>query len=325
MDRLVDFSIRNRTLVILAGVLLVAAGLYAAVTLPIDAVPDVTEKQVIINTAAPDLSPAEVERQITTPLEVALAGLPHMQHLRSVSQFGLSQVTVIFRDEADIYRARQLVAERLGELREELPPGVDPPTLAPVATGLGEIYYVFVEGDDYSLMERRTLLDWQVKPRLRTVPGITEVNSFGGHVKEYQVRADPERLWAYGVTFGDLREALERNNRNAGGAYVAKQDEQQVVQGIGLVESTDDLRNIVLKATDGAPVLVSHVADVVIGPAIRQGTITKDGKGEAVAAIAVMLMGANSRTVTEAVKERVAEIQREMPPGIRLVGFLDRT
>ncbi len=325
MNRLVDFSIRNRGMVILACLLLIAGGVYCAVTLPIDAVPDVTEKQVVINTSAPDLSPEEVERQITTPLELALAGLPYMRDLRSISQFGLSQVTVLFVDDVDIYLARQLVSERLGEAREQLPPGVDPPVLAPVATGLGEIYYVFVEGDEYSLMERRTILDWHVKPRLRTVPGITEVNSFGGHVKQYQVLADPEKLWAYGLTLSDLREALQQNNRNAGGAYVAKEDEQQVVQGVGLVESLDDLRNIVLKAKQGTPVLVRDVAEVELGPAIRQGSITKDGKGEAVAAIAVMLMGANSRTVTQDVKERVAEIQEEMPAGIQLVGFLDRT
>jgi cobalt-zinc-cadmium resistance protein CzcA len=325
MNRLIDFSVENRVLVMLAAVLLVGAGLYCAVTLPIDAVPDVTEKQVIINTSAPDLSPEEVERQITAPLEIALAGIPGMHDLRSVSQFGLSQVTVLFEDSADIYLARQLVTERLGEAREQLPSGVDPPMLAPVATGLGEIYYIFIEGDAYSLMERRTILDWQVKPRLRTVRGVTEVNSFGGHVKQYQVMADPERLWGYGLTLEDLRRALEENNRNAGGGYVAKQDEQQVVQGIGLVENEDDIRNIVLKAKHGTPVLVRDVADVQIGPAVRQGSITKDGKGEAVAAIAVMLMGENSRTVTHEVKRRVAELQQEVPPGIQIVGFLDRT
>ncbi|MCC6443177.1 MAG: efflux RND transporter permease subunit [Armatimonadetes bacterium] len=325
MNTVVDFSIRYRVPVIVTCVVFAVAGIWAAFTLPIDAVPDITVKQVIINTAAPALGPEDVERQITQPIELELSGLPHMVTLRSVSQFGLSQVTAVFEDSTDIYFARQLVSERLQEARGNLSPGVEAPALAPIATGLGEIYYIFVEGDAYSLMERRTLLDWHVKPRLRTVPGIIEVNSFGGHVKEYQVRADPERLRSFRLALADLREALERNNRNAGGAYIAKEDEQQIVQGIGRVESLEDIRNIVLKAEKGAPVLIRDVADVRFGAALRQGTITRNGKGESVAAIAVMLMGENSRTVTRKVKERVAEIQKEMPPGIRLVGFLDRT
>jgi heavy metal efflux system protein len=325
MNRIVDFSIHHRFLIILAALLLVVGGVYAATTLPIDAVPDISQKQVVINTYAPALGPEEVERQITVPIEVSLAGLPRLQELRSISQFGLSQVTAVFADDADIYFARQIVNERLSEAKEQLPPGVDPPQLAPISTGLGEIYYVFVEGDGYSLMDRRTLLDWQVKPRLLTVPGIIEVNSFGGHVKQYQVLADPEKLRSYGLTLENLRQSLEKNNRNAGGAYVRKENEQQLVQGIGVVQSLDDIRNIVLTAERGAPVLVRDVARVEFGPALRQGSMTKDGKGEAVAAIAVMLMGENSRTVTERVKERVAEIQKEMPPGIKLVGFLDRT
>lgn len=325
MNRVVDFSIRNRVLVMLAALLLVVGGVYSALNLPIDAVPDISAKQVVINTSAPALGPEEVERQITIPIETALSGLPHIEDLRSTSQFGLSQVTAVFGDAVNIYFARQLVNERLSEAKEQLPPGVDPPQLAPISTGLGEIYYVFVEGEEYSLMERRTILDWQVKPRLRTVPGIIEVNSFGGHIKQYQVLTDPDRLRGYGLTLADLREALEQNNRNAGGAYIAKEDEQQIVQGVGVVQSLDDIRNIVLTAERGAPVLVRDVARVEFGPALRQGSMTKDGKGESVAAIAVMLMGENSRTVTQRVKERVAEIQREMPPGIKLVGFMDRT
>ncbi len=325
MNRIVDFSIQHRILVILAALLLLVGGLFAASALPIDAVPDITEKQVVINTYAPSLSPEDIEQQITVPLEGSLAGLPRLKELRSISQFGLSQVTAVFADEVDIYFARQVVGERLNEAREQLPVGVHPPQLAPISTGLGEIYYVFVEGERTSLMERREILDWQVKPRLRTVPGVIEVNSFGGHVKQYQVLTDPEKLWAHRLTLADLRQALEKNNRNAGGGYVEKQDEQQVVQGIGFVESLDDIRNIVLTAKEGTPVLVRDVSRVEFGPALRQGTITRDGKGEAVAGIAVMLMGENSRTVTQRVKERIAAIRREMPPGIRLVGFMDRT
>ena len=325
MNHIVDWSIRNRFWVVLLSLFLTVGGVYAALTLPIDAVPDVTTKQVVVNTSAPALGPGDVERRITMPVEIALSGLPHMREMRSISQFGLSQVTVEFEDSTDIYFARQLVNERLGEARENLPPGVEAPTLAPVATGLGEIFYVFMESDKHSLMDRRSILDWQVKPRLRTVPGVIEVNTFGGQVKQYQVLANPEKLRAHDLTLGDLRDALEKNNRNAGGAYITKQDEQQLVQGIGVVESLDDLRDIVLKAERGAPVLVRDVARVEFGPALRQGTMTRNGKGEAVAAIAVMLMGENSRTVTARVRERMEEIQHQMPPGVKLVGFLDRT
>lgn len=325
MNRIVDFSIHHRVFVVTASLLLVGGGIFAALTLPIDAVPDVTENQVVINTSAPALGPEEIERQVTVPLETVLVGLPHVREMRSLSQFGLSHITVVFDDAIDIYFARQIVHERIADVRDQLPPGADPPELAPIATGLGEIYYVFVEGDGYSLMERRAILDWQVKPRLRTVPGVIEVNSYGGHVKQYQVLVDPEKLQSRGLTLADVREALQRNNRNAGGAQIPKENEQQIVQGIGMVASLEDIRSIVLRAERGAPVLVRDVARVEFGPAIRQGTMTKDGKGEAVAAIAVMLMGENSRTVTARVKERVKEIQREMPPGIRLVGFMDRT
>lgn len=325
LNRIVEASIRQRLWVVLASLLLALVGLGCAWSLPIDAVPDITTSQVVVNMAAPALAPDEIERQITRPLEIALSGLPSATGMRSVSQFGLSQVTVTFTDETDIYRARALVSERLESMKESLPGGARAPELAPIATGLGEIYYVFIEGDKASLTERRTILDWQVRPRLRTVPGIIEVNSFGGHVKQYQVLADPERMRSYGVTLTQLKEVLVNNNRNAGGASIAKDSEQQLVQGIGVVTSLDDIRDMVVSAREGAAVLVRDVADVQFGPALRQGTITKDGKGETVAAIAVMLLGENSQAVTQRVKERVAELQKEMPPGIRLVGFLDRT
>jgi cobalt-zinc-cadmium resistance protein CzcA len=325
LNRIIDWSIHNRAFIVIAWLGIALVGIYAALTLPIDAVPDISGKQVVVNTSAPALGPEEVELQITQPLETTLSGIPSSAGMRSISQFGLSQITVVFEDATDIYWARQQVSERLAEAKENLPSGVDPPSLAPISTGLGEIYYVFVESDRHNLMEKRSILDWQVRPRLRTIPGIIEVNSFGGHVKQYQVLADPIRLRSYGLTLTDLQEALEKNNHNAGGAYIPKEDEQQVVQGIGLVGSLDDIRNIVLTAKNGVPVLIGDVAKVEFGHAIRQGTITKDGKGEAVAAIAVMLMGENTRAVTERVKERIAQIEKEMPKGVRLVGFLDRT
>lgn len=325
LNAIVRASIRHRLFVLVAVLLMAMGGLYAAATLPIDAVPDITSSQVVVNTSAPALAPVEIEAQITRRLETALAGLPHVLEMRSISQFGLSQITLIFDDSTNIYFARQLVGERLEEVQEELPSGTDPPSLAPVATGLGEIYYVFLESDALSLMELRTILDWQVKPRLRTVPGIIEVNSYGGEIKQFQVLADPFRMRSYNVSLEALAEAVMENNRNAGGAAIRKENEQQLVQGVGLIENEQDLRNIVLTSKDGVPVFLGQVANVVLGPALRQGTITKDGKGEAVAAIAVMLMGENSRTVTDRVKQRVEEIRSELPPGVRLVGFLDRS
>ncbi|ODT78391.1 hypothetical protein ABS71_01875 [bacterium SCN 62-11] len=325
LNRLIEASIEHRFFVVLATVLLMALGFYCAWTLPIDAVPDITTNQVVVNMAAPALAPEEIERQITRPLEISLSGLPGSTEMRSISQFGLSQVTIVFDDHSDIYRARQLVAERLTAMSEQLPLGARPPELAPIATGLGEIYYVFIESDTLSLIERRDILDWQVRPRLRTVPGVIEVNSFGGTIKQYQVLANPERLKTYNISLNELRQALAENNRNAGGAYIPKQNEQELVQGIGLVGTLEDIRNIVLSAKGGVPVLVSDVAEVRFGPAMRQGSITKDGRGETVAAIAIMLIGENSREVTRRVKERVAELQKEVPPGVRLVGFLDRT
>jgi cobalt-zinc-cadmium resistance protein CzcA len=325
LNAIVRASIRHRLFVLVAVLLMAMAGLYAATVLPIDAVPDITTTQVVVNTAAPALAPEEVEAQITRRLETALAGIPHVLEMRSISQFGLSQITLEFEDGTNIYFARQLVGERLEEAKEELPEDTSPPSLAPVATGLGEIYYVFLESETLSLMERRTILDWQVKPRLRTVPGIIEVNTFGGEIKQFQVLADPLRMRDLNVTLEALAEAIRKNNRNAGGASIRKEHEQQLVQGVGLIQNEQDLRQIVLTSKDGVPVFLGQVADVVLGPALRQGTITKDGKGEAVAAIAVMLVGENSRTVTERVKERVEEIRTELPPGVELVGFLDRS
>lgn len=324
IHHIVRFSIQQRLFVLIAAVLLVGAGLYNAARLPIDAQPDITNKQVQVNTTAPALAPQEVERQITFPLEVALAGLPHLKETRSVSQFGLSQVTVIFDDKTDIYFARQLVLERLQEARESLPPGAGLPEMGPVSTGLGEIYTVIVESDQ-TLMEKRTLLDTLVRPQLRTVPGIIEVNAWGGSEKQFQALVDPARLAAHGLTIRDVQQALEENNSNAGGAYLQRGDEQQLVRGVGVIRNEDDIRNIVITAKDGTPIHVHDVATVTTGPAIRQGALTMDGEGEAVAAVTMLLLGENGRVVVERVKDRVAEIQKTLPAGTRLIGYMDRS
>lgn len=351
IERILDFSIRYRVLMVVAALGIVAAGVYAALRLPIDAVPDITSNQVQVNTVAPAFAPVEMERYVTFPIEVAMSSLPRKEEIRSISQFGLSQVTVTFADDVDIYWARQLVLERLAEAERELPPGVSP-ELAPVSTGLGEIYQFTVErtaesrepgtsrtstgssgsdtiafpgsgGDE--LTDLRTILDWYITPQLRTVPGVIEVNSFGGREKQYEVLVDPRRLSGRGLTLRQVVEALERNNRNAGGAYLERGGEQQIIRSVGLIQSLADIESIVVAAHGGTPVYVRDVARVQVGAEIRQGAATRDGRGETVIGVVMLLKGENSRTVTAAVRERLEAVQRTLPPGIVIRPFYDRT
>lgn len=323
INRIIRFSIDQRYFIVVAALLLAGAGVWSATQLPIDAVPDITNKQVQVNTTAPGLAPSEVEQQITFPMEFTLAGMPRLKETRSISQFGLSQVTAVFDDDVDIYAARQLVLERLQQAKENLPPNVVP-QMAPVSTGLGEIYTVIVDGSQ-GLTERRTILDWQVKPLLRTVPGVIEVNSFGGFEKQFQVLVDPQRLVAYHLTLREVQEALEKNNQNAGGAYIRRGAEQQLVRGVGLIRNLDDIRGIVIGAHDGTPITVTDVAEVTIGPALRQGAVTMNGQGETVIGITMLLMGENGRVVVQRVKDKLVQIQKSLPAGTKLIGFLDRS
>jgi heavy metal efflux system protein len=324
INAIIRFSIQQRVVVVIFALLLLGAGLWSATRLPIDAVPDITNKQVQINTVAPALAPEEVERQITFPLEVSLSGMPRLKEIRSISQFGLSQVTAIFDDGVDIYAARQLVLERLQSAKEELPGNITPPQMGPISTGLGEIYYLVVNGP-LSIMEKRTLLDWVIKPQLRTIPGIIEVNSFGGVEKQYQVLVDPQKLQAHGITIRHVSEALENNNQNAGGAYIRRGDEQQLVRGIGLIRDEKDIRNIVVGAENGTPIYIRDVAEVTTGPALRQGAVTMNGEGEAVVGINMLLLGENGRIVVERVKDRVKQIRKSLPEGTTITGFMDRS
>ena len=263
LNSLIRFSIQQRFFVMIFALLLIGTGIYNALLLPIDAVPDVTNKQVQINTLVPGLAPPEMEQQVTFPLEVALAGMPRLKETRSISQFGLSQVTVIFEDNVDIYFARQLVFERLQSAQEELPDGAKP-EMGPVSTGLGEIYYLFLEGPG-TLEERRTLMDYTVKPQLRTVAGLSEVNTWGGQAKQYQVIVDPQKLAARKLSVRDVSEALQANNRNAGGGYLQHGDEQQLVRGVGQIQTMRDIESIVLAAENGVPIMVRDVARVTTG------------------------------------------------------------
>ncbi|MFQ5489903.1 MAG: efflux RND transporter permease subunit [Phycisphaerae bacterium] len=327
MSRIIDFSLNNRFLVIVLWLLIVAMGINSLSELPIDAVPDVTNVQVQILTNTPGLPPEEVERFITFPVETAMSGLPAIEEIRSVSKFGLSVVTVVFVEGTDIYWARQLVAERLVEAREQIPEGYGDPAMGPISTGLGEIYQFEVRGDGYTPMELRTILDWYVNFQLRSVSGVVEVNAFGGELKTYQVTLDPDRLAAYDIPVGDILAALAANNRNVGGGYIAHQGEQYLIRGEGLVETLRDLGNIIIKhdQESGTPIYVRDVGEVEFAPMIRQGAVTRDGKGEAVVGIVMMLMGENSRIVARSVDEKIEQIKKSLPEGVTIDTFYDRT
>jgi heavy metal efflux system protein len=329
IGRIISFSIQWRVLVVMLTLLVVGGGVYSALELPIDAVPDITPNQVQVNTVAPAFTPLEMERYVTFPVEVAMAGLPRAVETRSLSKFGLSQVTVSFQDDVDIYWARQLVLERLHAAERDLPPGIAA-ELSPISTGLGEVYQFTVEADprepqQYTLMDLRTILDWFIKPQLRTVPGVIEVNSFGGEEKQYQVLVDPDKLVSHGLTLRQVIEALERNNSNAGGAYIEQAGEQQLVRGVGLIQGIRDIENIVVSSHDGTPVYVGGIGRVNLGAEIRQGAATRDGRGETVMGIAMMLKGENSRVVTKRVRDKLAEAARALPHGVRVRPFYDRS
>lgn len=324
MEALVRFSLRERALVVVLAALLVGVGLWSFQRLPIDAVPDITNVQVQINTQAKALAPAEIEKLITFPIETAMSGLPGVEDIRSLTHYGLSQVTVVFEDGTNIYFARQLVLERLQEAKEQLPKGVAEPMMGPISTGLGEIFLYHVDGDRHSAMELRTIQDWMIRPQLRTVPGVAEVNSVGGFKKEYDVLVDPWKLTSYGLTFRDVFEALAANNANAGGAYIEHKGEQYVVRGVGFAQSIADLESIVLATRGGVPIYVGEVAEIALGQELRTGTATERGR-EVVEGTALMRMGENSRTVSIRVREKLEEIQKTLPEGVKIRPVYDRT
>jgi heavy metal efflux system protein len=324
MRRFFNWTVRRRWDVLLFTSVAALAGVLAWVRLPIDAFPDVTNIQVMILSKAPGLSAVDVEQRVTYPIELAMGGLPKVTQVRSVSKAGLSQVIIVFKDGVDPYFARQIVFERLDGAKDSLPPGVLP-EMAPLSTGLGEIFQYTLEGGGYSLMEKRTVQDWLVAPRLRNVPGVTEVNSFGGEVKQYQVVVQPDRLVKFGITLRDVMDAVEQSNANAGAGYILRGWEQMYIRGLGQFQSLADIEGVPLKAKDGAPVLLRDVADVLVGPMVRQGAATRDGKGETVCGMAIMLRGENSESVVSAVKEAAADLQASLPKGLRLDVFYDRT
>jgi cobalt-zinc-cadmium resistance protein CzcA len=323
MQRLIEISLAHRLVVILLAVLLIGAGWGAFRQLPIDAFPDVTNIQVTVISQAATLSPLEIEQLVTYPIEQSVAGLPHSTEVRSLSKFGLSMVTVVFEDGTDIYFARQLVLERIFTVSDELPEGTQS-NLGPISTGLGEVFQYTLESDERDLMELRSLQDWVLRPILRTVPGVAGVDSFGGHVRQFHVVADPAALRRFGLALEELTAAVAANNGVAGGAFVERGGEQFVVRGDGWVRSAEDLEETVVAYRDGIPVLLRQVAKVEVASEIRQGAISRDGRGETVAGIVLMLRGGSGRDVVNGVKEKLEVARQSLPDDVEVVPFYDR-
>lgn len=336
MKAIVEYCLKWRLLVFAFVAIITALGVRNALQLPIDAVPDITNVQVQILTNSPALSPIDVERTITFPVESAMSGLPGIEEIRSVSRFGLSAVTVVFEERTDLLRARQLISERLIQARERLPPGISP-ELGPLSSGLGEVLQFELRAQNecapgsptnppcFTPMELRSILDWFIAYELRSVPGVVEVNSFGGELKTYEVEVLPDRLRALKVSLNDLYEALERNNATAGGGYLVRSGEQLLVRGEGRIQTLDDISDVLIETrSDGVPVRVRDVGRVHIAPLIRQGAVTRDGRGEVVTGIVMMLIGANGREVVHNVKSKIASIASSLPPGVQIDVFYDR-
>ncbi len=332
IDALLSFSIKQRWLVLMVTLGVAALGAWNFTRLPIDAVPDITNVQVQINTSAPGYSPLEVEQRITFPIETGMSGLPRLQYTRSLSRYGLSQVTIVFQDGTDIYFARQLVNERIQQAKDQLPPGVET-AMGPVSTGLGEIYMYAVEakagakneaGQPYSATDLRTIQDWIIKPQLRTVPGIVEVNTIGGFEKQYHVLPDPQRLMAYKLSFRDVMTALAANNANVGAGYIERNGEQYLVRTPGQLGTLDDIRNVVIGTRQGVPILVSDVATVQEGKELRTGAATLNG-AETVVGTAMLLIGENSRSAAQGVAERLKAVNPSLPEGVVARPLYDRT
>lgn len=325
LTKIVDVALANRPFILLLTLLLLVAGGYAITRLPIDAVPDVTNVQVQILTKSPALGPAEIEQFITYPIEASMNGLPKLKQIRSISRYGISAVTVVFEDDMDTFLARQLVSERLTAARESIPQGFGDPELGPITTGLGEIFHFTVEGDALSAMDRRTILDWVIAPRLRAVPGVVEVNTWGGQPKQYEVVIDPARLVAHNISLSEVFEALEKGNANAGGGYIEKNRAQYILRGEGLLGNVSDIENTVVKTAEGGtPIQIKHLATVRVGQMLRIGAATKDGKGETVIGLVQMLAGENARAVGDRVRTAVAEIEPTLPKGVHIVPYYDR-
>ena len=331
LDRIIHYSIKNKLVIGIFTIALVIWGAYSLVRLPIDAVPDITNNQVQIITSAPSQSALDIERQVTFPVEQTMATIPGIEEIRSFSRFGLSVVTIVFHNNVDVYWARQQVNERLAVAANQIPPGVGTPEMAPVTTGLGEIYQYIIRPEEgfaskYDAMELRSIQDWIVRRQLLGIAGVADVASFGGYLKQYEISLDPDKLRSYNLAVVDVFEALEKNNQNTGGAYIDKKPNAFFIRSEGLINSLDDIGKIVVSNTqDGMPILIRNIAEVKFGHATRYGAMTYNAEGEVVGAIVLMLKGENSNAVVKRVKERMTQIEKTLPEGVTIEPFLDRS
>ncbi len=330
INRIIKFSIGNKLIIGLLTLAIAVGGIWSISRVPLDAVPDITNNQVQVITQSPNLGTEDIEQFVTYPVELSMANLPGVTEIRSVSRFGLSVVTIVFEDEMGTYLPRQLVSEKLIEVQQEIPAGFGVPEMGPISTGLGEIYQYTLEVDDefrdvYSSSDLRTMQDWIVRRQMAMVPGVVEVNAFGGDVKQYEVAVDPDQLRSMDISISEVFVALENNNQNSGGAYIEKDHYANFIRGEGLARSISDIENIVIKNVNGIPITIKDVGTVQFGKAVKYGALTMDGKGEAVGGMILMLKGANSNDVIESVKTRVVDIQKSLPQGVKIVPFLDRS
>ena len=328
INKIILYSIQHKFVVLLLVFIIIGGGFYSLRTINVDSTPDITNNQVQVITTAENLSTVDIEQFVTYPVELAMSNLPGVEDIRSVSRFGLSVVTVIFKDNMGTYQPRQLVQEKLNEVKEQIPEGFGTPKMGPITTGLGEIFqYTLVPKDtsEYTPQELRTIQDWIVKRQMAMIPGVVEVNSFGGSIKQYEISLSSERLNAMKVTMSEIFEALKKNNVNTGGAYIEKDHMANFIRGEGLIKSIEDIKNIVVKKENDIPILIRDVAeDVQFGEQVRYGAFTQDGH-EAVGGMILMLKGANSDKVVRDVKERINSVQKSLPPGIVIKPFLDRS
>ena len=326
MNKLIDFVLKNRLLVIVLALFVVAGGYFSYKQLPIDAFPDVSPALVQVFTQTEGLAPEEVEKYVTFPVEVAMNGLPNLKSIRSVSNFGLSVVNIYFEDGTDIYFARQIVNERLTEAREQIPEGFGDPAMGPISTGMGLVLFYYLEDETgkYTLEELRTIQDWLIKFQLQTVPGVTEVLGIGGWEKQFHVVVDPNALLRYDLSVNDIVEIVEKNNLNVGASFIERDAEEFLVRSVGLATKIQDLENVVVKSVDGTPVYLREIADIKIGGAVRRGIQTRNGIEEVVAGMVVKLYGTNSSTVIGSVEQKMAEINKTLPEGIKLIPYYEQ-
>ena len=329
-EKIVRFSVRKKLIVALMTMLLLAAGIYSMLTLPIDAVPDITNNQVQIVTVSPTLAPQEVEQLITFPIEVAMSNIMNVKEIRSVSRFGLSLVTIVFDEDVPTLDARQLINEQIQVVAGEIPTELGTPELMPITTGLGEIYQYVLKvepgyEDKYDAMELRTIQDWIVRRQLSGIPGIVEINSFGGYLKQYEVAIDPDALYSLNITISEVYDALSKNNQNTGGSYIEKVNKAYYIRSEGMISDLNDIKNIVVVNRGGIPIHISDIGEVQYGSPKRFGAMTKDGEGECVGGIAMMLKGANANNVTKELEKRVEKVQKMLPEGVTVEPYLNRS